>query len=1612
MASDERKAQLAFEVDGSGVKPGLDKIKRDVAGMAGDVEKAGKKAAAGVAGIASGADAASKKLEGNARTWIRTVERVGAAFEAGEKGTARYYEALGARRGLSADFMKPYLDDLRQVEVRQKSAASSVSFMTGAMNQLKAAAAGYVSLQTARAFVQTADSVTELNSRLRLATGSAAAAQLAYGSLYEIAQRSRVGFIELGQTYASIARATGELGVSQQRMLTVTESIGNAMTISGGSAQGMQAALVQLSQGMASGTLRGEELNSVLEQAPRLAKAIADGMGVTIGQLRELGSTGQLTSEAVIRALESQSAVLSKEVAGATLTVSQAFTQLSNSSVNAVGEFDKASGASATLAKGLSATASAMDALGRTLKENEKPIAAVMGALTGAAALASLSAVPRAIAAVGGAVSALGVVLSANPVVLALLGVGAVVGGAVAYSDRFKKTEEGIRQTIASLEALNKQGPSIYARDAESMRQWDETVAKRKKDIAALQQQLAVLANAGLDTRAEDARFAAQTERMRAQERAADELTKIKQKLMGVDESYLPTLNKLYAAYQSGAIKIEEYRMLVGKLAEANYKADKGAGAAAKDAVDARLEAIKAGLQAEASLTKTSLEDLASLRRMQQISERDYIDQTANIDVANLQKRMAALQAEMAIQATQTDSLKEVAALKGQMAAVDQEITERRKQQLREVTEMTYKLRDASLSAAAAQRQQAEDELAAYRRELSAEQNRALQGVNDYVKGIDEANKLLALEVSLLGQGSRIRSVAVQQYQAQLRLKQEIAKLDKLEPELQTRKKAEAEAAYLRELAGIQQRALLDEWDRTVQQVEDSLTDALMRGFQSGESFAENFKKTLEAAFQTMILKPIIQATLQQATGGIGSVIGSVIGGGNTSGGNGVLGLANNASSLVSLYNNAGSYLSKIGGLFGLGGGAAAATTVQTGAQLGAAFEAYMAAQGTAATAGGTAAGAAASGMSAIPIIGWILAGIAASNTMYGKGYSIKGFDTGTAIATGNLEAKVNNKILGAFMGDKWADILSGGPLIDKALDFLGISGGEKRFGGHYGVNYEGDQVYDYRRGGYIDSTKGQVTFVVGPSGGEFAQDAVKETIDTTVKGINGILGALESNLTVTAFQAGLETSANGRGGVFAGGYLTGGISFGETGIGGSRPWESTSSNSPNAEEALKNFSLDMQQATIQALQKATDIPKSIQEYLKQFDAESMTTEQIQEVLTAIGERAAVIGQFRDALKALPFENLRALSFDTAEALIAAAGGLDVLNANLTGYFQNFYSEEEQRQAAINATSKAFEDLGLTMPSLEQSSDAARAQFRAMVDSIDVSTEKGREQYVGVLALQGAFADLTPIIDTTAAAAQAAAAALQERQTLEMQLLQLQGDTAEIRKRELVALLTDENRAIKEAIYALQDKQAADAAAETAAAAAERVKAAWQSVGDTLVDEVKRIRGEIAGTDGQGYDFAMSQFAIATGQARAGDQDAAASLPELSRTVLELAAQNAASAADLKVIQGQVAASLLETTKQLGASFGITVPSLSVGTTFVPQDALVQLHKGEAVIPAAFNPFSAGGFTPDTRTPELLAQLVEENRVQAGEIARLNLRVAKLLEKWDVDGMPAEREEA
>ena len=255
--------------------------------------------------------------------------------------TARLVLAVDSRE---VDRGQRSLDGLTD---KSRRAEQGTERLTRATDQLGGAYRGLRNVLAAvgigvaiRAVVQASDTYSELRSQLRLVTESQEELNDTYEAAYKLAQDTRGGLGETINLYARLARSSEELDLTNQQLLTVTRAINQSFVVSGASAQEAASATLQLSQGMASGTLRGEELNSVLENSPRLARAIADGLGVTIGQLRELGAEGQLTGSAVTRALLSSADSINREFQDMPRTVGQSLQQLRNDLIDTFGETD------------------------------------------------------------------------------------------------------------------------------------------------------------------------------------------------------------------------------------------------------------------------------------------------------------------------------------------------------------------------------------------------------------------------------------------------------------------------------------------------------------------------------------------------------------------------------------------------------------------------------------------------------------------------------------------------------------------------------------------------------------------------------------------------------------------------------------------------------------------------------------------------------------------------------------------------------------------------------------------------------------------------------------------------------------------------------------------------------------------------------------------------------------------------------------------------------------------------------------------------------------------------------------------------------------------------
>lgn len=512
---------------------------------------------------------------------------------------------------------------------------------------------------------------------------------------------------------------------------------------------------------------------------------------------------------------------------------------------------------------------------------------------------------------------------------------------------------------------------------------------------------------------------------------------------------------------------------------------------------------------------------------------------------------------------------------------------------------------------------------------------------------------------------------------------------------------------------------------------------------------------------------------------------------------------------------------------------------------------------------------------------------------------------------------------------------------------------------------------------GFASDTTGKLLSGIVTGGGLFSKIPV---VGSIIGAVGGLVSSLFGSKT-TVVGSGLYGKDQSLGSVLSGGFDASYYSDIEKQkkFLGIKTGTSYSTKYSGADAGLENqFTLILRQFNDAIAASAAPLgvaTSEVQARLNSFvvsigkiDLKGLTGEQIQEKLSAVFGAAAD----RMASTAIPgierFQKVGEGAFETlvrvASTIEAVGNSLDQLGGAARGlgidaklgladqfdsvsdltsaassYFEAFYTKEEQAAAKTAEFARVFDSLGVAMPS-------SLAAFRALVDAQNLNTTAGQATYATLLKLAPAFADLQSAMEGAKSAADIAA----ERADLERQLLELNGDTAAIRALDL-AKLDASNRALQQQVWALQD-------AQEAAKAAEALRDAWTSVGDSIMDEVKRIRGLTDTANGGSFVTLMSQFNAATASARAGDQDAAKSLPALSQALLTAAADQATSRQELARIQAQTAASLEATYGVVGA-LSKGVASSSKGTA-----PIIDIIAAAGAAQAASSPIAANDDGP------------------------------------------------
>lgn len=556
-------------------------------------------------------------------------------------------------------------------------------------------------------------------------------------------------------------------------------------------------------------------------------------------------------------------------------------------------------------------------------------------------------------------------------------------------------------------------------------------------------------------------------------------------------------------------------------------------------------------------------------------------------------------------------------------------------------------------------------------------------------------------------------------------------------------------------------------WEQTTQSIGQGLTDSLFRAFESGKGFFKTLWDGIQNTFKTTVLKLLISG--QDGKGGlmgdIMGLLGMAGGGAQPAGGGGSGGgsFGNTLSAASSLYNW-GSSAYAVGGqyLAGTMSGANAAGTLYANAA-GTGLDGLLATNGAYGTAGGSSAGAGGMGSMASMWPLAVLAGMLASDKLYSAGWSDKGLGGDAVNWTTKLETKLATMM---GVGDKTANILFGAPVQAKlfgrqapqveAMGFTGTLGAGDFSGQAYADILENGGIFrSDKRYTKTQELDAELGKTLDEGAAAVLASAKKyaEALGLPVEGLSAVTQTLKVKLTD-------DIAANKKAINDAMGQ------YGDAMLATFAP-------------ALKGLGLEGETTAATMLRVITNL-SGVNFALDQLGLELLGT-------SVAGGTAAT-------------------------ELAALFGGLDQLGAATSDYYARYYTEAERNADVTAAMTAALADVGLQLPTTTEA-------FRALVEEHSTGqalmTESGREAFSALMSVQAAFHELTSAADASAAAT--AAAAAEQRAGLEQQLLELQGNTAELRRRELAAL-DPANRALQEMIWQLQD--AADAASKMGKATA------------------------------------------------------------------------------------------------------------------------------------------------------------------------------------------------
>jgi len=359
----EERHGIEVGIDSTGAKPGEDRVIRSLENIKRKTKEVNDaSAASGTAGargfekMAASGKTAERSLDGirakarqTGQDNERAANRSGSAWQrafaamrgggfggGGGGGGGGGPDGLGASFRAAANSANLFGTSMSGANAIGLVLGRTIGFLTGALT-------AFVSVQGVLAFLKLTDAAKQMEAQLRLTIPATTSLAQAHEQVNRIALTTRSGLEPVTELYGRIARQATELGYSSESAARATETVTKALKISGASGAETASVIRQLTQAMASGTLRGDEFNAIMENSPRLAKLLADSMGVAVGSLRAMAEEGEISSAKLYKAMTDKrfTARLDEEFRQIPVTFDDAMTLVHNAALTTFSAFDR-----------------------------------------------------------------------------------------------------------------------------------------------------------------------------------------------------------------------------------------------------------------------------------------------------------------------------------------------------------------------------------------------------------------------------------------------------------------------------------------------------------------------------------------------------------------------------------------------------------------------------------------------------------------------------------------------------------------------------------------------------------------------------------------------------------------------------------------------------------------------------------------------------------------------------------------------------------------------------------------------------------------------------------------------------------------------------------------------------------------------------------------------------------------------------------------------------------------------------------------------------------------------------------------------------------------------